>query len=505
MKSPVISNSNLQSKLSLINFYGIDFQMRYKKEIIFTSCIGIIFSCITIISLIFLIIKYCIDLFHYSNFRIILNEKDLDRNSSINFTNNPFMLGLSDNKEIPFELNKKLFNIVMMKQKLFPLITENDTFIGVNRINNYIVLDFCNNSQLYYDMSYFSGFDLAKYICPKNDQNIFIKGRYGDIRKGFDIINIYLEKCINSSENNYTCESEETINETLKDKYLSIYFMKEIPDHYDVFNPIKKKLRTDYFSISLYLKKLYLYNFLITDYYTDNGLIFPNKKKFTFGKINNIYMDSIGFEAPNGQLQVIFTCVEYQEEFNRKYNRIFDTFSNLGGMISFLFQIFQYITCYLTKKYFIADLTNNIVNIKNCVIEYSNKGKNKNFISNTSKMDFSNKNFIINGKSSSIKNNIIRMSNIISYNRGVQKIINEYKINKNQKHKFSIFTCILPFFLIKRMKKYTSLNITNEFYENYLSIENILPMIERFPQILIYLKEKFAFNFENEYFKYQDM
>ena len=84
MKSTFNSNSNIQSKLEKINFYGIDFQMRYKKKIIFTSCIGIIFSCITIIFLIFLIIKYCIELFHYSNFSVIPNQKDLDRNSSIN-------------------------------------------------------------------------------------------------------------------------------------------------------------------------------------------------------------------------------------------------------------------------------------------------------------------------------------------------------------------------------------------------------------------------------------
>ena len=55
------------------------------------------------------------------------------------------------------------------------------------------------------------------------------------------------------------------------------------------------------------------------------------------------------------------------------------------------------------------------------------------------------------------------------------------------------------------MKKYTSLKNTNELYETYLSIENILPIIERFPQLLIYLKKKFLFTFENEYFKYQDM
>ena len=503
MKSTFNSNSNIQSKLEKINFYGIDFQMRYKKKIIFTSCIGIIFSCITIIFLIFLIIKYCIELFHYSNFSVIPNQKDLDRNSSINFTNNPIMLGLSDNKGFPIEINKKLFNIIMIKQTVFPLINDNDTFIGLNRNDNYIEFDFCNNSKLYYDMNYFTGFDLENYLCPKNNQNIFIKGRYGDVRKGFDIIIIYLEKCFNSSEKNYICESEETINETIKDKYLSVYFMKDIPDHYNVNNPIKKKLRTDYFPISLYLKKLYLYNFLITDYYTDNGLIFSNQKKFTFGQINNIYMDSIGFEAANGQLQVIFTCIEHQEEFHRKYNTIINTFSNLGGMILFLFQFFQYIICYLTKKYFIADLTNNIVNIKNYVNDNSNKEINRNFISNTSKKEFSSNNKIMNWNKSYIKNNKIQVSNIISYNRGIHKIINDY--NKKKKYKFSILTCILPFFIIKKMKKYTSLKNTNELYETYLSIENILPIIERFPQLLIYLKKKFLFTFENEYFKYQDM
>ena len=95
------------------------------------------------------------------------------------------------------------------------------------------------------------------------------------------------------------------------------------------------------------------------------------------------------------------------------------------------------------------------------------------------------------------------MSNIISYNRGIHKIINDY--NKKKKYKFSILTFIIPFFIIKKMKKYTSLKNTNELYETYLSIENILPIIERFPQLLIYLKKKFLFTFENEYFKYQDM
>ena len=285
MRSTLNSNSNLQSKLSTINFYGINFQMRYKKEILFSSCIGILFSCITLICLIFLIIKYFIELIHYSNFRVIPNIKDLDRNSSINFTNSPIMLGLSDNNGIPFELNKKVFNIIMIRQTVFSLINENDTFIGLNRNDNYIEFDFCNNSKLYYNMSIFSGFNLEKYICPKNNQNIFIKGRYGDIRKGFDIINIYLEKCINSSDKNYTCESEEKINEIIKDKYLSMYFIKETPDHYNVFNPIQKKLRTDYFAISLDVKKLYLYNFLISDYYTDNGLLFPNKKNSHLDKL----------------------------------------------------------------------------------------------------------------------------------------------------------------------------------------------------------------------------
>ena len=149
------------------------------------------------------------------------------------------MIGLSDINAIPLSLNEKYYSIKISKETISP-IEINNTFIGFNVVTNTITLNNCNNLKNNYDMSFFKGFDLDKYLCTNPNQNISIRGRYGDGRRGFDIITIFLEKCKNSSENNITCANDNEINDILNNNtYLSFYFVKEVPDHYNLKNPIK--------------------------------------------------------------------------------------------------------------------------------------------------------------------------------------------------------------------------------------------------------------------------
>jgi len=275
-----VSLNSFQLKLAKFNFFGLDFPIRYKKESMFSSYIGISFSFFSIIIIIIVIIKYSLDLFEYSNFTVISNQVDLDRNKSINFSESPIMLGLSYIDGAPIEIEEKYFKFKILRITVSQ-ITNNNTFSSLNITERIIEFDYCNNSEKYYDMSIFEGLEFDKYLCPKPNQNIFIRGRYGDGRRGFDIISIFIDKCVNSSYNNYSCASENEINNILKNNiFLSLYFVKEIPDHYNVNNPIKKELRTDYFPISLEMKKLYNYNFIISEYISDSGLFFSKKKNF---------------------------------------------------------------------------------------------------------------------------------------------------------------------------------------------------------------------------------
>ena len=462
---------------------------------------GILLSFISIILLIIIVIKYGYDLLSYSNFTVIQSQKDLDRTKIINFTESPMMLGICDNLGIPIEFNQKYFKIIMKQHSVFPL-NGNNSFSGIRRDTKNIEFDICNISQQYY--SIFNGFNYEKYLCPKSNQNIFIKGRYGDIRKGFDIIEIYVEKCVNSSENNYMCANEKELYDFFsKDIFLSIYFIKEAPNHFNISNPVIKQLRTDYFSISLKLRKLYMFNFLISDYLSDTGLIFPKIKKYSFGEIHNLYTDLLGDENPNSILGVIFTYVEHQIEYIRKYDKIQDMCSSLGGILTFIFEIFQYITCFISRKTFISDITNNLLNItsksNNKIIIQTRKNINMKSLY-LNKFDFSSKNIININKDESLDNKEINRLNSYNYYLKIKNKINTHSkiINKGKNKNFSFFHYFIPIILIKKMNKYSYLIHIFEIFNSLMSVENIIPIIEKFPTLLKFIMENLNFKFDNE-------
>ncbi len=412
------------------------------------------------------------------------------------------MLGLSNEIGVPLKIQEKYFKVKMIKTIVSP-IRNNNNFVSLKIYERNIEFDSCDILKKYYNLSVFEGFDFEKYLCPKPYQNISIRGRYGDGKRGFDILSIYIDKCVNSSNNNYSCASNDEINKILNNNsFLSVYFMKETPDHYNVKNPVKRVLRTDYFPIFLELRKLYVYNFIISEYFTDSGLIFSNKEKYSFGEINNYHMDTLGYKYPNSQIGVIFTCVEYEIEYNRNYDKIYDIFSKIGGTLSFIFEIFQSITCYLTRKSFIADLTNTFFNVQHS--SYKKKG-------NTFDLSKLDKNIIniFNNKKSEISTSmqiILNDKEKLFFNKEMNErriVLNQYSqtINK-KKHNYSFISYFIPFFFIKKINKYHILNITSDYYDIFMSLENIIPIIERFPYLLKYCVIHLNFSYENEIFKY---
>ena len=515
MKISTNYSSKIKNKLFNFNFFGLSFPIRYKNEIIYHSFIGISLSFILIILIIILSIKYFLDLFKYSKFTVISNQMDLDRNEKINFTS-PIMIGICNLSASPKLIEEKYFKIKMYKQSAQAII-KNNSFINFNPNLKNIQLDKCNLLKNYYNMTLFKGFNFEKYLCPKPNQNISIRGRFNDDINGFDIINIVIEKCVNSSENNITCASDDEINNMLKNNFLSIFLIKEITDHYNVLNPIKKLLRTDYFPISLDFKKLYTYNFILSKYYSDSSFIFSNEKKFIFVEIKDYNMDSIENIFPNAEIGIIFTFFENQMIYKRKYTKFYEICSNIGGILNFIFQIFQFITCYLTKKLFISDLIYNIVNVNNSInnkkyiqiksFNETNKlDKNLNCFENN--FDNTKLNLILNkSKTNPLINKIIKINNKkITYFENDIKI---YKIQKNQQindnkkiYDYSICILFIPFFLIKKIKKYNFQNNINQMFKNFMSFENIIPIVEIFPDLLKFFNLKFKFKNENKIFKF---
>ena len=81
-------------------------------------------------------------------------------------------------------------------------------------------------------------------------------------------------------------------------------------------------------------------------------------------------------------------------------------------------------------------------------------------------------------------------------------LINILKILTKKKYNYSFISYFIPFFFIKKINKYHILNITSDYYDIFMSLENIIPIIERFPYLLKYCVIHLNFSYENEIFKY---
>ena len=100
-------NKSFKNYLDNFNIYGINIPLRYHQNSYFSSSIGILFSILTFLSLIGIIIKNIIELFNYSNFSLIQSSAPYD--SRIDFSEIPLMLGLIDNEGKLYSIDESFF------------------------------------------------------------------------------------------------------------------------------------------------------------------------------------------------------------------------------------------------------------------------------------------------------------------------------------------------------------------------------------------------------------
>ena len=131
----------------------------------------------------------------------------------INLTNYLFMYGLhKDGYSIQFDYS--LINITLDRNIHIPIKKENNrTYI--QRISIPIQLEKCSLNHFSKHKHLFSNFEFENYLCPKIGQNLNFKGRYGDIIRGYDILEMHLIKCENNSYFN-NCKSNNEIEEYLE-------------------------------------------------------------------------------------------------------------------------------------------------------------------------------------------------------------------------------------------------------------------------------------------------
>ena len=494
--------------LKSINIYGMPFSIKYKNNTTYISILGILLSLITIIIISILLLYYFLELIKHSTFTV-LNNNDKNKEISINLSNIPIMLGLININATLLEINKEYLSISIFKRTLIP-INKSDGHLTLKRLE----LEYCNESIYKNEYPEMKKYDLSKLLCIKPNQSLEIKGRYGDSINGFKTIDIFLnicEECLNKTNNLKELENYSY------DSYFSIHYLSNIIDHYNYKEPLIQNFRSENFEINPLIHKKFLYYFSSLSYISDNGYLFNVQKKY-----NSLIFDYLNFdfiERNNSMIydnkiyssiiQIIFSCSEYRITYNRTYLKITDIFSKIGGLIDFIFIVFNTINSYFSKKNFVVDIANNLICNK-CIsacTKYHNNGiyniskfTNKDTIHN--KSDFRNSenqkfplnltsfksNF--NDKMKKNTNKKYLTSNNLDFNDSYLKNsklkqflkTNIYNLGP-QKLNITIFEYVIPYCFLQKFKKYNLLYIYKKLINSYLSLEEILPSIERISRL----------------------
>ena len=350
-----------------INIYGLPFPLRYKKSEKYTTFSGIFLTILTFIIVIFIVIMYSLDLINHTGFNLMTNYTPMKKKTLFDFSKTPFMIGFVNWERTHQSLNSSYLSLTFDRNIHNIFINEKGIY-EMKRISNSIILEICDPKIHYIGSNNFMyDFDYNKFLCPHNEQNLSLSGRFGDNINGYDILEIHLNKCENSSDNNsIICESEENINNYINNSYLEIIYFTEITEHNNYANPIIKYVRNELYVVTKKITKRYYHYFSLAEYISDNGFFFKKHKTYSFFETDYTRLDFVQEEdqeyySSSALLEVAFTCTDRKNVYTRTYVKIQDVMRNIGGFIDLIYIIFQFICTFLSKKIMLLDIINHII------------------------------------------------------------------------------------------------------------------------------------------------
>ena len=178
----------------------------------------------------------------------------------------------------------------------------------------------------------FNSTGILYYNCYNFSEPIIIGGKYGTDFYGN--IEFSIRKCRNSSDSNIKCKSEEKINSILQKSWLQMTYISSFIDFNNYSNPIQYITEDIYFNIDINLnKQIYIY-FSSLEIYSENNIIFSNKKNDSSTK-QDITVRDIVSVLDNGEISLILICPSFNiDKYYRKYVKIQEIGASISGFYS---------------------------------------------------------------------------------------------------------------------------------------------------------------------------
>ena len=494
--------------INSITIYGLDFSLLYKKERNYSTCLDIFLSIIFITLFIYVAIIYFNELFDHSNVTVIKNFIPIIHKEIINLSYNPIIISFLNSSKLITQIDKS-----MIKMKIYKVEHNILDNLIIERNQTEIEYEICDRLKFPKNLSLLINNINNISYCIKRDQNLSIAGRYGDFLHGFDLLEIHFEKCKNTSFSNIICKSPNEINDYISNSVILLNYLSWRVDHLNISNPVGPYLYSDILMNSLNSVKRYFYYFSPSIYYSEHGLIFNSNKIFKFYEYHGKFMDFVETEkskdfSDSTFFECIITCFPEKNIYNRKYVKIQDILGDIGGCVDFIAIILKYISCYFSEKSFLIEFYNCLMDsgstYNNKKKEYkfkinSNNNDNKSLTNNVNKIsnvnELSSKVHLNNLQNQSINSGKNKNSNINNFFKLKNKINEPHTDNYIGKKEttqtlrrsksvkgqltFSIFDYCIPFFIMEKCNHKNILNCYEKIFKKYLSVEIMIPLLER--------------------------
>jgi hypothetical protein len=317
----------------------------------------------------------CISIFFLSNSMdqkaplVILNDNPINY-PLVNLSDSSIEMTLTDGKAFLndssyFTFSAYFWEFSLNSTNLEPIVKYSEYFFEPCRQSDY------NN---------FGKKVLENTFCLNaNKYNLTISGLYGDPTYGLSILNLNVNRCINSTKSKVVCKPKQKIDEYLNDVTAIVELKVSYIDHLNKTYPFQKTLKKLPFPMSATVFKQYFLYLKNVIYTTDIGLIFEEKVTnndfiYAFKELNvDLKIGTVLNPGTFGQVTLTMDPVTYV--YKRSYTKLQTVLANAGGALKAL-QTFTLILCQLiTKRLFFQDMINQHFVEKNKNREIDNQSK----------------------------------------------------------------------------------------------------------------------------------
>ena len=318
----------------------------------FQTYIGAILS-LLVFGLVFALgIYFFYKLISRENLYISIQEESHQINFTFNFSNSLFAFKI--NSDIELNENEIVFIVTYNELDLYN--------IKKKKLN--LEIEKCKEEKIDKSIKEIDKIkNISSFYCLVPSENAQIKTI---LKKGIDsFLNIEIYLCDN--EKNSSCKSNEEIINKLKGHLMEFYFITQTyyVNNYNYKNPLLKSYEEEKIKLNLETITNITYFYEQLSYYSDNGIIFEEKKKYKgfIFPTKTRYSINIrnNFKNPLGSF-LFYINRNQRQRYERKYQKLQEICAYIGGILSFLNFIGSFIVSAYNEQFFFYYIINWIFN-----------------------------------------------------------------------------------------------------------------------------------------------